>query len=161
MQIRKSTIADLDEIMKIYDYARTYMSANGNANQWLDGYPKRELVISDISNGKSYVCYNDTIILGTFYFGIEAEPTYKCIYEGNWINDEKYGVIHRIATNGIQKGIAAQCINWCMAEVGNIRIDTHKQNIPMQKVIAKCEFIYCGIVFMQNGDERIAFQKLV
>ena len=56
--------------------------------------------------------------------------------------------------------IAAHCINWCMGEVGNIRIDTHKQNIPMQKVIAKCEFIYCGIVFMQNGDERIAFQKL-
>ena len=160
MQIRKSTIADLDEIMKIYDYARTYMVANGNANQWLDGYPRRELVISDISNGKSYVCYNDSTILGTFYFGIESEPTYKCIYEGNWINDEKYGVIHRIATNGIQKGIAAQCINWCMAEVGNIRIDTHKQNIPMQKVLTRCEFSYCGIVYMQNGDERIAFQKL-
>ena len=34
------------------------------------------------------------------------DPTYQQIYEGTWLNNEPYGVIHRLATNGKQKGVS-------------------------------------------------------
>ena len=43
--------------------------------------------------------------------------------------------------------------------IKSIRIDTHKDNIPMQRALAKHGFIKCGIIHLANGDERIAFQK--
>ena len=42
----------------------------------------------------------------------------------------------------------------------NIRIDTHRDNIIMQHNLAKHGFTYCGIIFLANGDERLAFQKI-
>jgi len=42
----------------------------------------------------------------------------------------------------------------------NIRIDTHKDNRIMQHNIEKHGFTYCGIIYLANGDERLAYQKL-
>ena len=39
------------------------------------------------------------------------------------------------------------------------QIDTHKDNIPMQRVLLRNGFVYCGIIHLENGDERIAYQK--
>jgi RimJ/RimL family protein N-acetyltransferase len=39
-----------------------------------------------------------------------------------------------------------------------VRIDTHRDNIPMQGLIRSCGFVYCGIVHIRrNGEERLAF----
>jgi RimJ/RimL family protein N-acetyltransferase len=42
----------------------------------------------------------------------------------------------------------------------NLKIDTHRDNIPMQKVLKRNGFSECGIIYIENGDERIAFQKI-
>ena len=34
MEIRRSTEQDFDRIMEIYAYARGFMAAHGNPNQW-------------------------------------------------------------------------------------------------------------------------------
>ena len=39
MQIRKSTIQDVNDIMRIIAAARQYMVSHGNTTQWVDGYP--------------------------------------------------------------------------------------------------------------------------
>lgn len=39
MQIRKTTVNDIDKILEIFDYARKFMAENNNPNQWVDGYP--------------------------------------------------------------------------------------------------------------------------
>lgn len=46
-----------------------------------------------------------------------------------------------------------------LAQCGNIRIDTHRNNIPMQKTLIKNGYRVCGTIYLENGDERIAFQK--
>ena len=49
-----------------------------------------------------------------------------------------------------------------MAQLNNaesIRIDTHRDNIPMQKMLNKNGFIYCGIIYLLDGKERFAFEK--
>ncbi len=162
MKIRQSQYTDLPQLLQIYETARRFMQQTGNAGQWVDGYPKEELLIDDISKGNSYVCLNENNeITGTFYYIVGKEPTYLNIYEGAWLNDDPYGVIHRIASSGKQKGIAETCINWCLEKCENLRIDTHRDNKVMQSILRNLEFVFCGIIYLEDGAERLAYQKLI
>ncbi len=160
MEIRKTTMEDLSTALELYAKARQFMKDHGNPSQWGDNHPPREQVIDDIRRGESYLCVEDGQVLGIFYFSLEPEPDYAQIYEGAWINDRPYGVMHRVAAPGIRKGTASFCVNWCFEQCNhNLRIDTHRDNIPMQKMLEKNNFQYCGIIHIKNGEERIAFQK--
>jgi len=160
---RKATINDLDEIMTIYSDAREFMRNSGNKDQWTNGYPQRELTVTSISDGDLYVCVDDEAILCVYYFKIHVDPTYVKIYNGNWLNDEPYGVIHRIAVAKSARGrkIASKVFEECLKHSKNLRIDTHRANIPMQRTLEKNGFKRCGIIHLENGDERLAFQKSI
>ena len=159
MEIRKATEESLDEILKIYAHARKSMAENGNAAQWGNTYPPPERVKSDIAEGKCHICIEDNKILAVFYFAEEEDPTYRVIREGRWLNEEPYSVVHRIASSGEKKGAAAFCLNWAYVQTGNIRIDTHENNKPMQGLLKKSGFQYCGRITLADGSPRIAFQK--
>ena len=158
MTIRKSTPPDIPTIMQIYAQARMYMQASGNPNQWQNNHPPQELIENDIKSEKSYVCENDNKITAVFYFNIEDDPTYSKI-DGQWLNSTPYGVVHRIARSPDAKGAGAFCLNWCYSQHPNIRIDTHRDNTVMLKMLERLGFKYCGIIWLENGDERMAFQK--
>ena len=161
MKIRKTTEKDIDTVVKIYDNARAYMREHNNLEQWADGYPAREDVISDIAKGISYVVTEDNTdeILCVFAFMPGPDITYKKIYEGFWPDDRDYHVIHRIAVSLHRKGVASFVYDECLKIADVIRIDTHKDNYPMQNSLKKNGFGYCGIIHLLNGDERLAFQK--
>lgn len=161
MFIRKTKKDDLEKVMKIYEDARDFMKENGNPNQWGNTYPEKELIMKDISEGKSYVCVDDGEIVGVFYFNIGTDPTYLKIYQGNWLNDRPYGVIHRIASARRNRGVAAFCLEWCFKRCPNIRIDTHRDNIIMQNFLKKHGFERCGIIKIEDGSERLAYQKSI
>ena len=77
IRIHPSQPADLPQLMQIYETARRFMQQTGNAGQWVDGYPKKELLVEDIGREHSYVCLDeDNGIAGTFYFRVGEEPTY-------------------------------------------------------------------------------------
>ena len=160
MKIRPTMREDLEAVMKLYADARKFMGENGNPTQWVNGYPTLEMVSGDIQEESSYVCVEDDVILGVFRFTIGIDPTYIHIYEGSWLNEEPYGVVHRIASSGQKKGVASYCLNWCLEQWGNIRIDTHRDNHIMQNLLLKNGYSRCGIIYLENGDERIAFQKI-
>ena len=159
MTIRKTKPEDLEKVMQIYEEARNFMHQNGNPNQWTGGHPAQAIIEADIQAQKSYVCLNNDEIVAVFYFNIEEDPTYKKI-DGNWIDDKPYGVIHRIARGHNGKGSGAFSINWCFEQYPNIRIDTHKDNAPMMALMDKLGFKKCGTIWLANGDERTAFQKI-
>lgn len=161
MDIRKTLLKDLDKVMRIYDSAGQYMRENGNPNQWKYGYPNMELIKEDIYEGKSYVCVDGQEIVGVFFYSDGPDPTYYNIYEGSWIKEGPYGVIHRIASASRQKGVASFCLNWAMERNSNIRIDTHEDNIIMQNFLTKNGFIRCGIIYLDDGAKRIAYQKVI
>ena len=158
MNIRKSTTADLPRIEEIYTLARAFMREHDNPTQWAGAYPSVDVVKQDIQAGKSYVCEDEGEIVATFYFAVEKDPTYSIITEGNWLSDEPYGVIHRIAS--VKKGAGSFCINYGFERCKNLRIDTHEDNYVMQNMLTKNGFCRCGIIFLENGDPRIAFQKI-
>lgn len=161
MTIRKAVKDDLPYIFEIYVRARKFMAENGNLNQWGDIKPRKELVESDIENGISYVCEKDGEILGVFAFIYGEDPTYKIIYDGEWLNDKPYAVIHRIASSGKVKGTGEFCLKWALSQYPNIRIDTHRDNTVMRYLMDKLGFAYCGIIHLEDGDERLAFQKII
>ena len=81
MIIRKSTMEDLPKIMEMYEEARQFMRDNGNPDQWGTSNPKEEWIVLDIEDGDSYVCTKDGEIVGTFYFRIGEDPTYRQIHD--------------------------------------------------------------------------------
>ena len=159
MIIRKSTFEDMDRIMEIFQDARAFMKEMGNPTQWGDGNPNKSVILHDIENGHSCVCLRDGYIVGTFFYKIGEEPNYKEIFHGQWLNDEPYGVVHRVAAAKGTKGVGSFLLDWCYERLANVKIDTHKDNIPMQKLLEKKGFKRCGIIYVEDGSERIAYQK--
>ncbi len=159
MEIRKSTKNDLKDILDVYAYARKFMADHNNPTQWGTNKPSQEQVMSDIAQGNSYVCIENNEIVAVFYFAFGDDPTYAQIYKGEWINNKDYAVVHRIASAGKVKGAGSYCLNWAFDMCKNLRIDTHRNNLIMQKTLEKNGFQYCGIIYLENGDERLAYQR--
>lgn len=59
LQIRKATLDDLDRLMEIFEEARRFMCRTGNPNQWINGYPQRELIQEEIEASHCYVCVTE------------------------------------------------------------------------------------------------------
>lgn len=161
MKVRKSSIEDINLILDIYAKARAFMKENGNPNQWYDYKPLKEDILEDISHRHHHVIFDDNKIYGCFTFFKGEDPTYKIIDDGTWLNDKKYGVIHKVASSFDKKGVFKAILNYCENEADNLRIDTHKDNHVMQNVLEKNGFKKCGIIYLHNGDERLAYQKIV
>lgn len=160
MNIRKACIADLQEMMEIYDLARKFMVQTGNPTQWKNGYPQESLLRQDIAEGISYVGEMDGHLEAVFVYFKGDDPTYHVIEQGNWLNDAPYGVVHRVASRGAVKGAGTQCILWGFEQCGNLRMDTHDDNKVMQHVLEKNGFVKCGRIYTHDGTERIAYQKI-
>ena len=163
MTIRKTTPKDIPAVMDIYAQAQSYMRENGNPSQWGNAHPPQEMIEDDIRMGTSYVCTAGEKILAVFFFTTAPDPTYTKI-DGAWTDSSApYGTIHRIARASKDpdaKGAGALCINWCFSQIPNIRIDTHPSNAAMLALMEKMGFKRCGIIWLENGDERVAFQKI-
>ena len=164
MEIRKTVPQDLARIMKIYAFARAFMAAHGNPNQWGPTcWPPEELIRRDIQTGHSYVCVSDDgRVIGTFFFiqGEDVEPTYREIDDGRWLDSSPYGVVHRIASDGSEKGVGTFCLDWAYRQCGHLRIDTHGDNAVMQNLLKKLGFVHCGTIYVyEDHDPRLAFEK--
>lgn len=158
MNIRPTEEKDIPRIMEIYDYAKEYMRQNGNATQWLNGYPTLDIVKADIAHHESYVIDDEEgVVHGVFVLAFGDDPTYVEIYDGKWLNNKPYACIHRIAGDGTG-GIFRLAMDFCKKRCNNLRIDTHHNNKIMQYLIETSDFKRCGIIHIADGTPRIAYQ---
>lgn len=158
MKVRKAIDSDFDRIMEIYRYAQDYMIQSGNPNQWGHFYPDQGIVKDDIEKEVCYVIYVDEMVHGVFALVEGPDSTYSIIEDGAWLNDNPYAVIHRIAGDGKVRGIFRCAIDYCKSKYSNLRIDTHSDNLIMQKQIEKNGFKKCGTIYVADGSPRIAYQ---
>lgn len=160
MEIRHLQETDLPSVFHIYQTARALMAQTGNPNQWKKQHPKKELLYGDIQNQTGYVIVDEQQeIVGVFAFIIGEDPTYQIIEGGCWLNNQPYGTIHRIASSGKVKNIFEIALAYCQKQIDNIRIDTHPDNQIMQHKIGKNGFQYCGVIYVEDGSKRWAYQK--
>ena len=156
VKFRKASLTDIEKIDVIYERARSFMKETGNATQWAGGYPSREIILADIGDENLYVAESDHIE-AVFAFINGEDPTYEYI-EGAWLDSLPYRAVHRVASAGTRKGILKLIMDYCFSECDNIKIDTHENNIPMQGALEKYGFQRCGTIYLENGEERIAYQ---
>ena len=160
---------DLFQTMQIIAEAQAYLESQ-DIDQWQNGYPNEKAILTDIQNNESYlVKSDDSIPVATAMFSTRNEPTYKNI-EGQWLTKENaiYGVIHRMAVSGkyrgtgIAKFIFKQCENILNQNtIKSMRIDTHEDNLEMQALLRKLEYQFCGVIYLDNNDKRLAYEKLI
>ena len=165
---RKAALADLSVIMEIIHDGQISIGKLG-IDQWQDNYPQVDVMQRDIIEGNAFVLCDYEHVICTATVILTGEPTYNKIYAGQWLTDkDNYSVIHRMSVLEKYKkiGIAYYMINeiekYCvMKNIQSIRIDTHEGNLPMQKLIGKCGFSYCGVIYLLSGNKRIAFEKIL
>lgn len=159
---------DIDRIVQLFEAAKMRLREAG-IDQWQDGYPNAESARQDILKANGYVLLDGASLIA--YADIECgfEPTYGTIYQGKWRCDEtEYIFIHRIVVSAAYsgRGIAAHFFDFCDQlaydnGLVSIRCDTHSNNLAMQKTLERNGFGYCGIILLENGDERLAYEKLL
>lgn len=158
-QIRKAQKSDLNSAMAIYMQAQQFMEKHNNPDQWGRTYPSAELICQDIDQEKLFVIWNESGIHGVFYYCTGPDPTYNVIYEGQWNLEKAYGVIHRIAGDG-SGGILRAAVDFARKQTDYLRIDTHADNYVMQSALDKLGFIKCGIIHVEDGSARIAYDRM-
>lgn len=167
MEFRKALKSDLENIMRIIKHGQEYLRDQG-VNQWQDNYPNMEVIEMDIDKGYSYVVEEQNEIVATTALSFDGEITYEKIYEGSWISNQDYCVIHRMAIHKEKRG---KGISYFMMEsidsicningIRSIKVDTHRDNLPMQQYLQKNGFKYCGVIYLSTGDERLAYERVL
>ncbi len=156
--IRKAEISDMPKILDIYAAARGFMAQSGNPTQWGKTYPTPDIIEDDIKKGQLYVFLEDDEIHGAFTFFFGIEPDYLSVSGGEFKSDMPCGIMHRIASDGASSGFFAKISDYCKQKADAIRIDTHKDNLVMQRVLNKAGFSAVGKIYLKNGEERIAYE---
>lgn len=163
MNIRLSQWKDLESLLDLFDEARTTIATLG-IDQWQDGYPSEAVIKEDIANGRSYVVEQGGALQGSFVL-VAREPDYDTIYEGQW-QEESYIAIHRVAVSVSARGtgVADTIIRYASDYAQNrgrssLRIDTHRGNLPMRRMLEKQGFHHRGQIFLQDGALRVAYEK--
>ena len=160
--IRPARESDIPAILALLEAARGIMRSSGNPNQWKPGYPTEDMIRTDLSKAAGHLIEDDGRPVAYFAFLPSPEPTYARIDGGAWLDDTlPYHVIHRIASVPDAHGIFRSLMDWCFAREKNIRIDTHRDNCIMQHCVLSYGFRYCGIIYLLNGDERLAYQRII
>ena len=167
MKFRETVESDVNNVMAIIKQAQDYLKEQG-IDQWQDNYPNAEIIRNDIINKEAYVLLDDDTLVGTVAVSFKGEKTYKSIHDGSWLSNEDYAVIHRIAVDSKRKGLGLSSIilknieELCLSkDVHSIKVDTHRENQSMQKWLYKNGFQYCGIIYLEDNSERVAFEKIL
>ena len=170
MKIRLANINDINGIMEIISDAKIYLKEQGLL-QWnlSDGYPQKEVLLNDIKNENCYVLEDNNTLIATMSIIFKPDENYNEIYEGSWLTNDSYASIHRIAIKNTHHHLKLGVTMLIEAEkivkeknIYSIKIDTHKDNVPMSKTIIDAGFSYCGIIKLKRSNEdnlRNAYEK--
>jgi GNAT superfamily N-acetyltransferase len=167
MMIRKARLTDTEALNSLFAEARSTIAALG-IDQWQNGYPSIAVIREDMALHRSYVVVIDDKIVGTFVLITDGEPTYDHIHDGAWLTQDStsYLAIHRVAISVAQRGsgISTAILEYAAQKARalgrtSLRIDTHRGNVVMRKMLEKHGFVYCGSIYLENGDHRVAYEK--
>ena len=166
---RLARLEDIDEIMKAVEDSREILRLQGNG-QWQFGYPNKDDFLNDIKNENLYVVLDKSdknkiaVVCALTYY----EEDYHNLYEGAWLTDLDYMVMHRVALKkeythqGYGNLIFKTFIDVAKYKgYHSLRIDTHEGNQIMRHLIIKNGFKYCGKVILPPNKDRMVFEKVI
>ncbi len=167
MELRLAAESDVPQIARLYDLARASLRDAG-VPQWQDGYPNGEDALGDIRAGHGYVLTENGRVAAFACLAFGVEPTYNIIEDGAWLGEGEYGFLHRVAVDPALKGRGAAGIFFSELKrqakergIKIIRGDTHRLNLPMQRVMAKNGLELRGVIHVEDGSERLAYECIL
>ena len=84
MEIRKSTINDLDEMLNIFKIAKKFMIETGNPNQWTDNYPSVQMIENDINKNIKFLTILFSLIPFVLYIKNEIIEKFIKVTNKSW-----------------------------------------------------------------------------
>ena len=171
MNVINATYEHINEILNIYHLAFNHMKNEKNYNQWTGSDETFiQSIKKYIDKNEFYLMIENNEIIAFFALIYGNDETYNII-NGNWLNNDPYVTIHKVAVKYYQRGIFSKIIEFVKKDakkfnVYNIKIDTHKDNISMNTALINKGFTYCGTIslnkdFNDKNALRNAYQKKI
>lgn len=153
-------------ILSILNDASAFLREQG-IDQWQGaGAPTEAEVIQSVQAGTQYLLQENGEVVAVCTV-LSHEPAYMKI-DGAWKGNGAYLAVHRVAVarfargRGLTKRLYEGVEQLARARgVRYIRVDTHRDNLIMQRVFASNGFYLCGVVhYREDGSmERLAYEK--
>jgi len=150
--IRQAQLNDLEAIFDIRQEASARLKRM-HINQWQSESPTREKFLEDITKGMCFVYERDDMILGMATFQREPEYSYQTL------TDMSIPAItlHRIAVSdqALHQGIGHAFFDFmqsyaCTHGYQRLYVDTHPDNMIMQKILHKHDFTLLGSIKLEG-----------
>ena len=169
MIIRNANHNDIVALDALFGEASATIATLG-IDQWQNGYPSLSVIREDIDRDRAFVVEKDGLVVGTFVLITDGEPTYDRIFDGAWQtgDGDNYVAIHRVAISVACRGsgISTALLDYAARVAqslarSSLRIDTHRGNVVMRRMLEKHGFVHCGSIYLESGDHRVAYEKIL
>lgn len=169
MNIQIANENHIKDIIFIFKQASEYIASYGS-DQWQGkSCPNEDNVQKDIQEKSGYVVLDEqSNVIAYMSLSFSGDENYNIIKNGRWESDYDYGVIHRIAVSDTvrNKGISKLMFDFAEKEciknnIRSIRLDTHNLNEPVKSIMKERKYKKCGIIFLKDKQERIAYEKIL
>ena len=164
--VRNAVEKDIPAIENIFAAARKFMFSCGNP-QWQNGFPDHKFIEEGVysSSFRVLVCDCEIAAVYSVFDSDEEYDRSGC----EWLTGKnaEYLAAHTLAVaeKFRGEGLGRLCVEMAAEEArsrgkSSVRMDTHEKNIPMQKLLASCGFVYCGRLKPIRG-EFLCFEKII
>ncbi len=139
-----------------------------NIDQWQNNYPNELIIKNDIFSKYAYVLEENNQILGYCLISSEKDSNYDNVFDGQWLSNDNYLVIHRLVISNEFKGmnLGSKVIEFTKTlalnmQIYSIKVDTHDDNLSMIKLLTKNNFSYIGIIKIEDQSLRNAYEYVI
>jgi GNAT superfamily N-acetyltransferase len=166
--IEPGSLADIDELERLYDELNDHLSATINYPGWIKGiYPVRENAAAGVDDNSLFVARCDGRIAGSVILDHQPEKAYENIV---WKIDADYSYIFVVRTfvvhpSFLQMGVGHALMDFSLelalkSEMKSIRLDVYEKNLPAISLYEKCGFEYIDTVDLGLGHYGLDWFKL-
>lgn len=161
IQIRKTQPEEIDHLMNIFEQGKRIMRKSGNLKQWTGSYPSRDLIkkISKLVTAMSVWTkgrYHRDLYLHSW------QRSYLCPHLRRTMVGRRTSLCHHPPPGQYRR--QPRCSRRLPGVVLHPNTELAGRHPPRQPHLAthpaKHGFRYCGIIYLLNGDERLAYQKI-
>lgn len=167
--VRYAVPDDWPRMNEIISQARKKLKRE-RVDQWQGDYPAFQNFKDNFEKNECYLLTDGNIIAGFFTLSDVPEASYAGITDGKWSSDAPYMVLHRMAVADEYRGSGLSAYILSAAEeeakkrgIKYIRVDTHRKNKSMQRLLRENGYRYRGnlIIDCEPGHDsaRQGFEK--
>lgn len=167
MELRLAKEDDRKIILEIYEDGSKKLKSLG-LDQW-QGHDKPNLdnFKELIENKNIFVLEDDKKVVATVII-YDFDIDYENNLDGTWQSPRPYVALHRIGTleSERKKGYGRKIIEMSESyarenNFKSVRIDTHRGNKDMQRLLSSLSYKYVGLVYLGGKNERLAYEKVL